>query len=129
MWKIKPGESVGPIAFGMTVDEVTNILGTKFERFKRTEDSEEDTLSFDDECVQIVINGLSEVTNISIFRARKIFLGNIQLLDRNINELKSDLDSLEFHFVDFNGGLWCEGAKIVLVEFNGKTDGVEMERI
>lgn len=76
----------------------------------------------------MTIDSEYEVVNISVFRDREVFLGGVQLLDRNICELKNELSMSGFVFEDFNGGLWSEALQIVLVEVDGKVDGVEMER-
>lgn len=127
VWKIKPSKSIGPISFGMSKQSLMAVLTGEFETFRKTGDSREDTLAFDSDFVHVTVDDNELIKQISVFRGREVFLGGIQLLGRNVESLLVDLDELDLRFESFNGGLWCESAKIVLVEVDGEVDGIEME--
>ena len=125
MWNIVPGKSVGPFELGHEPDEYFDILTGAFRIVKRYP-YVEDTYSFGSDGVNLTVDSSKNIHQISIFRPNEVCLGDIQLLNRNIQELAIELNSSKYVFEPVDVGLESDELGIVLVEVDGFTDGVEV---
>lgn len=116
---------MGPLRLGMTVEDCKFFFGSPSDLFRRTEDSPEQILAYDDLFLHVTINSKKTVVEISAFQPRKVFLSGIQLLGRPLPEVKKDL-SLCMPIQEIDVGLYCKDAGVVLVEVDNIIDGVEL---
>jgi len=126
IWIIEPRKSVGPLTFGMSKVECIDLLGSVYDQFRRTPDVEDITLAFDSACVHVTLNAAGQVIEIAIFRPRKVILQGVQLLDRELESVDDDLAAAGIEAEPIDIGLWCSQERIVLVDIDGKVDGVEV---
>lgn len=126
MWTLDPKGSIGPLRIGMTEREYLSALTAKPKQFYRTKNSLQPTLAFSEDLVQLVIDAERKISKISVFRPQKVSLLNVQLLDRNLSHVHADLkrQGLDFSVVD--AGLWNAENQILLVEFDGVVNSVEL---
>jgi hypothetical protein len=128
MWTLDPTGQIGPLRIGMTEAEYTSILSGKPTPFQRTKLSPEMTLAFDQDLVHLGIDADRKISRIAVFRPREVSLAGVQLLGRPLNEVEADLEKKGLHFRREDAGLWDEKNRILLVEVEGMTDGVEIDR-
>jgi hypothetical protein len=128
MWNIVPGKSVGPFELGHEPDEYFDVLTGAFRIVKRFPDSE-DIYAFGKDRVHLTVDSNKKIHQISIFRPNEVYLGDIQLLNRSIQELAFALNSTNDVFEPVDVGLESDELGIVLVEVDGFIDGVEVRKI
>lgn len=124
--KIHPGKSVGPLVLGMSQEAYESILGLPDEEFKRTSDSTDVVLEYRSKCFHLGIDDTRRITSISVFRPEKVEFEGIQLLGRPLEDVEAELSKTPFEFSEVDAGLECEEAGIVIVEYEGVVDGVEV---
>jgi len=110
-WNIKPQESIGPIRFGMSKEEIINILGENYEVFKRT-NSSADTFAFDTEFVYIGMDERNCVEHISVFKPQKVQLSGVQLIGRIIEELGLELSKANLDFIPLMVGFGMKNTEL-----------------
>lgn len=126
MWSIEPGVSVGPFSLGMKEEDYVARLGQVVDVFKRTPQSENDVIAYDDAGVHLSVDRDRRVRQISVFTPNEVCFFEIQLLGRNISDVAKDMSRMGLEFRVVDAGLWCAAANIMLVEVDGLIDGVEM---
>jgi hypothetical protein len=109
----------------MTEKAYLSVLLSEPKAFRRTSDSNQSILAFNDDFVHLYLDDSGSVTKISVFRPRKVSFVGVQLLNRPLEEVGIDLVNAGQHFVEVDVGLWNEQDKILLVEVDGMVDGVE----
>ncbi len=129
MWIIEPGLKVGPLRLGIHESKNARLLGTLRGTFRRTPESVDDILAYDEDGVHLVVNGERTVIQILVFQPMKVSLAGVQLLGRDMIVVAEDLGQTEYEFVPVDAGLECETAGIVLVEVDEVVDGVEVSLI
>lgn len=128
MWNIVPGKSAGPFELGHEPDEYFDVLTGAFKVVKRFPDSE-DLYAFSKDRVHLTVDSEIKIIEISVFRPNEVYLGDVQLLNRNIQELAIELNSTKYVFEPVDVGLESVELGIVLVEVDGFIDGVEVRKI
>ncbi|QDV53187.1 hypothetical protein [Gimesia fumaroli] len=68
----------------------------------------------------------NRIIHISVFRPREVRLGEIQLLNRALQQVTVELNGTNDLFEQVDVGLENEELGIVLVEVDGMIDGVEV---
>ena len=126
MWNIKPGVSVGPLRLGMREDEYVKILGPISDVFRRTPESTEEIVAYDNAGVHLTVDEEQRVCQISVFPPNNVVLADINLLGRKTVVVVDDLSRTEFRFRAIDSGYWCESANILLVDVDGLVDGIEV---
>ena len=124
-WTLNPEGTVGPLQIGMTEKGYLSVLMSEPKAFRRTCDSNQTILAFNDDSVHLYLDDSGSVTKISVFRPRRVVFHEVQLLNRPLEEVGIDLARAGQHFVEVDVGLWNERDKILLVEVDGMVDGVE----
>ncbi len=125
MWKIVPGVSAGPFEFGHEPAEYFDILTGAFRKFRHLPDSEE-IYAFGKDCVHLMVDDDNRIIQISLFRPHELYLGDLQLLDRPLQELAIALNSTHYVFEPVDVGLESDELGMVLVEVDDRIDGVEV---
>ncbi|WP_146581217.1 hypothetical protein [Neorhodopirellula pilleata] len=106
--------------------QVVDVLGGKFDTFKRVPGSTETIYAYDDEFVHLTFGEDGLLKIISIFRPRCVSYCGTQLLGRAILDVLSDLTENAIETQKEDGGYWIEQAGILLVEIKGLVDGIEL---
>lgn len=127
MWNIVPGKSAGPFELGHEPDEYFDELPGAFDIFKRFPDSE-DIYDFSEDRVHLTVDSENKIIEIAVFRPNEVYLDEVQLLNRPIQELALELNSSKYVFKPVDVGLGSKELEIVLVEVDGFTDGVEVRK-
>ena len=125
MWTIMPRQSVGPLRLGQTPADYDDLLTGGFQIFKRFPDSEE-IYAYDKDQVHLTVDSQNRIIHISVFRPREVRLGEIQLLNRALQQVTSELNGTNDFFEQVDVGLENAELGIVLVEVDGVIDGVEV---
>lgn len=126
MWAIAPGTSVGPLFLGMPEQDFVALLGPVGGVFRRTPESNEEVIAYDDAAVHLTVDATRHVRGISVFQPRQVSLAGVQLLGRGIADVARDTSTTPYHFEKVEAGFWCATANILLVEVDGVVDGVEV---
>lgn len=125
MWTVIPGKSVGPFALGEVPGTYSEILSEEFSVFKRFPDSE-DIYAYDNDGIYLTVDSELNIIQIAVFPPNEVYLGEIQLLNRNLQELMIELSAANYDFESIDSGLHSSELGIVLVEVDGRTDSVEL---
>ena len=128
-WNIEPGAAVGPIRLGKKASDYIAILGPHYETFRRTPDDPREVLAFDPLSVHLTVDQTQTVILVSVFRPRTVCLRGIQLLDCEVGTVARELRLAGLGVEEVDAGLWCKDAGVVLVEVDGRIDGVEVGRL
>ncbi|MCO4781468.1 MAG: hypothetical protein KC646_04035 [Candidatus Cloacimonetes bacterium] len=83
-------------------------------------------MAFDNNDFHVILSDLGEVIQISVYRPNKVILKGIQLLNKDLIELKKELDSSNLDFNLSDVGLYSDLLNIGLIEVDGMVDGVEL---
>jgi len=127
-WEIDPAGAVGPLRLGMEEHEYKSVLASEPRMFRRTKDSTEVTLAFNQELVHLTIDANNRVNGISLFRPREALLHGVQVLGRPLEEVDADLIRRGFPLRRVDTGLSDENDRISLIEVDGIIDGVEVAK-
>ncbi len=127
-WKIDDNGITGPIDFDMQIENVKSLLGEPTDSFKRTKDSNDVVIAYEDEGIHLNVNDEGILTQLTIFPDNEVFLGNIQLINKPIDSIYAEFQTLGIAVVREDSGLWCEEQKVFLVDVEGIVDGVEIYR-
>ena len=127
MWNIVPGKSVGPFELGHEPDEYFDELPGAFDIFKRFPDSE-DIYDFSEDRVHLTVDSENKIIEIAVFRPNEVYLGEVQLLNRPIQELALELNSTNYLFESVDVGLESDELGIVVVEVDELVDCVEVRK-
>jgi hypothetical protein len=126
--KIEPGVSVGPLAIGMHRNEYESLIGRPERVLKRTPDAD-DWIAAYGRRWDLRVDAKRKILSITVFRPEKVELENIQLLGRDLESVEADLARSSFEFSRVDAGLWSAAAGVLLIEYNGLIDGVEVMAI
>ena len=126
MWVIVSKKSVGPLRIGDYIHEMKVHLGNEYEVFKRVPDAKDTVFAFDQRGVHLTCGNEGIVKMISVFRPNKVSYSNIQLLDKQTENIKNELLANGILVIEEDVGLWIEQAGILLVDIDGIVDGVEL---
>lgn len=126
MWEFSVGKQVGPIRYNVTKDELVELFGDNFYSFKRTPHDIETTLSYDEVGIQLAFNPAGKATEIFVFRPNLVTLDSVQLLGRDMQELTSELDKTKFVFEEDEAGIYCNHARLLIVDVDGFSDSIEI---
>ncbi|MFL1467590.1 hypothetical protein [Marinobacter sp. HN1S83] len=110
----------------MSKVDCESLLGAATESFKRTEDSTETVLAYDEESIHLEVDSEGVVVLVSAFQPREVFLDGIQLLGRPLNQIAEALSSAGVQFEENDVGLWCDQAGVNIVVVDDIVDGVEL---
>jgi hypothetical protein len=124
--KIEPGKSVGQLAIGMNCEQYELLLGSPEYVFRRTPVGSPLVVAYDKKFIHLTVDEKRAIISISVFRPAQIELGGIQLLGRELVAVKEDLAGSAFCFLPVDAGLECEVAGIVVGEYDGFVDSVEV---
>jgi hypothetical protein len=125
IWNLVPPVSFGPLKLGMCEKDYIEILGNDCIPFKTLYDYY-DTLIFEKQNMRLTIDEKQIVKGISVFRKTQAFLGDVQLLGRELCDVDKELKQAGYIFEKIDVGLWYEEFKIVLVESQEVIDCVEL---
>lgn len=126
MWTIKSKELVGQLRLGVNVNELAQILGSAYTKFKRVPEAEDTIFAFNEKGVHLTCDQEEKVKIISVFRPNKVIYSSIQLLGRQIEILREELNQSGINTKEEDAGLWLEEAGVLLVEVDGIVDGIEL---
>lgn len=121
-----PKTSIGPIRIGMKKGEFENVLGECRDTFKRVQNDTNTIYAYDPECVHLTCGTNGEVRVISVFRPKKVFLEDIQILGKEIPIVCDELNRIGYSWEREDGGYWIEKAGILLIDVDDKVDGIEL---
>ncbi|WP_298864022.1 hypothetical protein [uncultured Gimesia sp.] len=125
MWIVTPGKFVGPFALGEVPEKYSDILSEEFSVFKRFPDSDE-IYAYDNDGVYLTVDSERKIIQIAVFPPNEVYLGEIQLLKRELQELIIELSAANVGFESIDSGLQSDELGIVLVEVDGRIDSVEL---
>ena len=125
MWTVIPGKSIGPFSLGEVVSKYSEILSEQFSVFKRFPDSDE-IYAYDNDGVYLTVDSERKIIQIAVFPPNEVYLGEIQLLKRELQELIIELSAANVGFESIDSGLQSDELGIVLVEVAGRIDSVEL---
>ncbi len=125
-FRIDPTNSVGPLTFGMDGEQVAEIVGTDSEPFRRTPDSTELVHAYDSAGLHLTFDSNSRLKHVTVFTPNEVLLGGVQLLGEPTSSVRMRAALEGFLFDAVDAGLWCEDARVLLVEVEGHVDGVEV---
>lgn len=125
MWEITAKKSIGEFNIGDDIKKYIEKLG-EYTTFKRFEDSDEITYTFYDESVHLTCDENNTITNIAIFDPNEVSYLDIQLLNKKIAKVKKELISKNIKIEKQEDDLWIEEAGVLLVEYDGVVDCVEL---
>lgn len=127
-WKINDEGLTGPIDFDMRIENVRTLLGEPNDSFRRTPDSDDLIVAYDEAGIQLNINDEGLLTQLTIFPDNEVFIGKIQLINKPINSIYTELQAIGVAVDHEDAGLWCEAQKVFLVDVGGVVDGIEIYR-
>lgn len=127
-WRLGPRGSIeGPVRLGMSLEEVKQALGSKYDSFRRTREAKNDVLAFDTHGVHVVIDAENgKVAGIIIFSPNRVWLAGMQLLDEQASALRQALQKKGIPFETDEVGLWNATMNVCLVTADGLIDGVQI---
>jgi hypothetical protein len=126
VWIIEPKTSVGPLRIGLTISEVKEELGDKYDTFKRLPDTEDTVFAFDLHGVHLTCGTDKRIRTISVFRPNAVLYSDIQLLGRRTEAVSNELTAVGIAVTDKDAGVWIEEAGVLLVDIDGNVDGLEL---
>lgn len=126
MWIIKSKESVGELRLGININEIAQILGSEYTKFKRVPEAEDTIFAFNEEGVHLTCDQEEKVKVISVFRPNEVTYSSIQLLSKPIEVVREELNHNGIKTEEEDAGLWVEEAGVLLVEVEGVVDGIEL---
>ena len=126
MWIIKEKQSVGPLCIGNKIIDLEEEFGNTFDTFKRVPDDKDTVYAFDKHGIHLTCGQDEKVKVISVFRPNKVSYLDVQLLDREILRVKEELQSKDINLEEVDVGFWIEEAGLLLVDYEGKVDGIEL---
>jgi hypothetical protein len=94
-FEIQPGIGVGPIRFGMTVDEVRKAMGLPFCVFSKTVDSSFPTDAFDEAGVHVYYKAFGICEAVELWGDAEVFVGSYQLLRIDCLNARAILRSID----------------------------------
>lgn len=125
-WKITPGVGVGTLIFGMLKNDAIRMLGETYDEFRRSPASSEVVTAFDAIGLHLVFSDCDTLKKITVFTPNVVFLGETQVLGRALDDVGADLKLQGYKFEKSDAGLWCEQAKVLLIDVDSSVDGVEI---
>jgi hypothetical protein len=125
-WTIESKGKVGPFGLGMTTNEVTAILGSEYEVFKRVPDAPDTIYAYDTDAVQFTCTPDGAVKIISVFRPNLVSYRGVQLLGRPLQDVVNELEAKETVTEKEDAGYWVSEACVLLVEVEDAVDGIEL---
>lgn len=126
MWEIVSRKSIGLINLGANIQDIIELLGNTYSTFKRVPNDTNTVFAFDNISIHLTCGQDDSVKIITIFCPNKTYYSNIQLLGRRIEVVKNELNNNGIRTIDEDAGLWVEEAGFLLVDIDGKVDGVEL---
>lgn len=110
----------------MTEDDWLPILGEQYEAYKRFPDCEDVTLAFGSQHVSLAVDPKGTVVGLSVYRPRVVVLNGVSLLDEETSFVAEALRAAGVNPEIVDAGLWCKSEGIMLVDVDGRIDGVEL---
>ena len=129
IWELKPNIGVGPLLFGMALSDIEEILGHNFVMFRHDEKAHTKTYAFRGSGVHATFDLDSELVELGIHVPNQVLLNNIELLGTNTDEVASDLIKTGIDLTRIDVGFWSERLRLLLIQIDEVTDGVELGRI
>lgn len=126
MWKIESKKSIGPFCLEDKISNVRKLFGNEYEIFKRVPDDEDTIFAYDQYNIHITCGLDMKVKVISIFRPNEVEYRSIQLIGKQIYNVKEELRENGITLIEEDAGLWIEVAGILLIDINGIVDGIEL---
>jgi hypothetical protein len=127
-WMISDKELTGPVDFDMQIETIKSHLGDPDDSFKRTPDSDDVIIAFDNFGIHVTVNKEGMINQLTIFPDNEVFIGDVQLINTQIDSIYEKITNLGVTIDREEAGLWCEKYKVFLVEVDGRVDGVEIYR-
>lgn len=118
---------VGLFELGHEPDEYFDELPGAFDIFKRFPHSK-DIYAFSEDRVHLTVDSENKIIEIAVFRPNEVYLGEVQFLNRPIQELALELKSTNYLFESVDVGLESDELGIVVVEVDELVDCVEVRK-
>ena len=128
MWEIIPRESVGRLKLNATIYDAKVVLGCDCEIFRRT-NNPNPIAAFTDAGVHLEVGADGRGVGITIFAPAKVALSGVSLLGNDVIKVRMELKKAGLEFSEVDAGLWSDLLLIMIVEHEGRVDGVEVRRI
>ena len=127
-WRIDAtGEIDGPIQIGMSLGEVKQALGIKYDVFRRTRESKNDIFAFDSRGIHVVIDSASRrVAGIIVFPPNSASLAGIQVLQQSTATLQETLRQKGLPFEVDDAGIWNSEMDVCLLDVDGAIHAVQI---
>jgi hypothetical protein len=127
-WELSTsGQINGPIALGQSADNIERVLGTEYESYRRTSESNNEILAFDARGIHVVIDAISRnVVGIMLFPPNRVWLAGIQLLQQDVSKLQLELLEKNVRFEPDDVGLWNAEMSVCLISVDESTDCVQI---
>ena len=128
VWQIEPKTSVGPLSLDSSVEQVELVLGNSCDRFKRG-DNPNEILAYDNQGLHVETAGDGRTLAVTVFAPCRIALKGVELLSREVSSVEQELRDAGLMFERVDAGLWNADLLVMLVEHEGRVDGVEVRRV
>jgi hypothetical protein len=102
---IKPFESLGPVKFGATVDEVRTVLNSPWESFRKNVAVDKTTDAFDQLGFHVYYNEANQCEAIECFASATLSFQGQRLIGRSYQELRDWFKLIDPQIIIDSGGL------------------------
>lgn len=126
VWTIQPLMSVGPLALDSSRADLESVLGDDYTCFSRGRNV---VIAYDSHGLHIESDHDGKLRAITVFHPCHVSLNGIELLGRQVGDVKIELDEAGLSFEAVDTGLWSEQLLVMIIEVEGIIDGVEVRRV